>query len=505
MSDATLLFAQLILPVATALICLALRGKAEVQLWFGVTGNLIGFVLAAWLVARVDAGGIIVAQAGGWEAPYGITLVADRLAAGMVAISALIGLVVCVYSIRGLRDNELGPEYLPLFSFLLLGVQGAFVTGDLFNLYVWFEVMLVASFVLLTIGNKAVQLEGALKYVMLNIVGSVLFLVGTGLVYGKIGTLNLADIAVRLSDPAQAEVLHTSGVLLLVAFGLKAGLFPFFFWLPSSYHTPRVAVSAVFAGLLTKVGVYALIRTYTLFFAGKFTDLQGLMMALAAGTMVAGVLGAAAHFEMRKILSFHIISQIGYMVMGLALMTHLALTGALFYLAHHIIVKTNLFLVSGIVRHLRGTGDLAKLGGMAKSLPWLAVLFFVPAFSLAGIPPLSGFWAKLSVVKAGLEAEAWMLTTVALAVGSLTLFSMTKIWMEAFWKPAPDGADAVAHRPVDGRLWPLVLPCAVLGSLTLWIGFAGGDLFAYAERAADDLLNPARYIKAVLGSGGDLS
>ena len=192
------------------------------------------------------------------------------------------------------------------------------------------------------------------------------------------------------------------------------------------------------------------------------------------------------------------------MVMGLALMTPLALTGALFYLAHHIVVKTNLFLVAGIVQHLRGTGDLAKLGGLAKALPWLAVLFFVPAFSLAGIPPLSGFWAKLSVVKAGLEVEAWALTITALAVGSLTLFSMTKIWMEVFWKDAPEGV-GTAVNPVDGRLWPLVVPCVILGSITLVIGFAGGELLAYAARAADQLLNSSLYIEAVLGSGRELS
>ena len=504
MSDATLLFMQLIVPVATALACLVWRGSPRFQQGLGLTGSALGLLAAIWLMWRVDEVGIVVAQAGGWDAPFGITIVADRLAAGMVAVSALIGFVVAVYSLRGLRDGELGAEYLPLYSLLILGVQGAFLTGDLFNLYVWFEVMLVASFVLLTIGNKAVQLEGALKYVMLNIIGSALFLVGAGLIYGKIGTLNMADIAVRLADPEQADVMHTSGILLLVAFGLKAGLFPFFFWLPSSYHTPRVAVSAVFAGLLTKVGVYALIRSYTLFFEGKFADLQGLMMWLAAGTMVAGVLGAAAHFEFRKILSFHIISQIGYMVMGLALMTPLALTGALFYLAHHIVVKTNLFLVAGIVQHLRGTGDLGKLGGLAKALPWLAVLFFVPAFSLAGIPPLSGFWAKLSVVKAGLEVEAWALTITALAVGSLTLFSMTKIWMEVFWKDAPAEGDAVAN-PVDGRLWPLVIPCVILGSITLVIGFAGGELLAYAARAADQLLNSSLYIEAVLGPGKGMS
>ncbi|MCU0788327.1 MAG: Na+/H+ antiporter subunit D [Verrucomicrobia bacterium] len=503
MSDAGLLFLQLIVPAATATVCMIARGSARVQHSIGVMGAAVALAAAAALLLRVDSVGVLAAQAGGWAAPFGITIVADRLAAGMVLISALVGLAVAVYSLRDLRDGALHWEFFPLFHLLLLGVQGSFLTGDLFNLYVWFEVMLVASFVLLTLGNRASQLEGALKYVMLNIVASALFLVGAGLIYGKLGTLNMADIAVKLQDPQEAALLHTSGVLLLAAFGLKAGLFPLFFWLPASYHTPRVAVSAVFAGLLTKVGVYALMRAYTLFFAAKFADLQALLLWVAAATMVTGVLGAAAHFEIRRILSFHIVSQIGYMVLGLALMTPLALAGAIFYLGHHIIVKTNLFFVGGIVEHLRGTGELSKLGGLYKHAPWLAALFFIPAFSLGGIPPLSGFWAKLAVIKAGLEAQAWAVTSIALLVGVLTLFSMTKIWAEAFWKRQPDDHKP-PPRPVGARrkLIPLVLPSAVFASLTIVIGLAGGPLFAFAMRASAQLLDPQGYIEAVLRAGG---
>jgi multicomponent Na+:H+ antiporter subunit D len=504
-TDTQLLLAPLLLPLATALACLALRGRPVAQRVTGVAGAVAALVAALALVARVDAAGFVVTQAGGWPAPYGITLIADRLAAGMVAISALVGLGVAVYALRDQADGELPAEFAPLYHFLLLGVQGAFLTGDLFNLYVWFEVMLVASFVLLTLGNRPAQLEGALKYVVLNIVGSALFLAGAGLLYGKLGTLNLADIAAKLADPAQGELLHTTGVLLLAAFGLKAGLFPLFFWLPASYHTPRVAVSAVFAGLLTKVGVYALMRAYTLFFAVKFPALQPLLLWLAALTMITGVLGAAAHFEVRRILSFHIVSQIGYMVLGLALMTPLALAGAIFYLGHHIIVKTNLFLVGGIIQHLRGTGELAALGGLLRRAPWLAALFFVPAFSLGGIPPLSGFWAKLAIVKAGLAAEAWVVTGIALAVGVLTLFSMTKIWAEAFWKATPAdkvaaaaGAPPAPDTPPRGLL-PLVVPVVVFAALTILIGLAGGPLLDYSLRAAEQLLAPQGYIEAVLG------
>jgi len=499
MSDATIIFLQLVIPVAGAVVCLATGRAPRVQRVCGVLGSIAALMAAVLLVARVDDAGVLAAQASGWAAPYGITLVADRLAAGIVLVAALVGLATAVYGLRDVTDGRLPWTFYPLLHFLLLGVQGAFLTGDLFNLYVWFEVMLVASFVLLTLGNGRAQLEGALKYVVLNILASALFLVGAGMLYGKLGTLNMADIAIKLQDPSEVALLHTSGILLLAAFGLKAGIFPLFFWLPASYHTPRVAVSAVFAGLLTKVGVYALIRGYTLFLSGTFEDLRSLLIWTAVATMVVGVLGAAAHFEVRRILSFHIVSQIGYMVLGLALMTPLALAGAVFYIGHHIIVKTNLFFVGGIIEEMRGSGELGRLGGLYRNHPWLAVLFFVPAFSLGGIPPLSGFWAKLAIVEAGLEAEAWVATAFALGVGILTLFSMTKIWMEAFWKADPRGEEAAARTGARKPLAPLVLPAAAFATITVVIGLAGGEMFAYAMRAADQLMDNAIYIRTVLG------
>ena len=487
------------MPLATAIACLFLIRQPAWQRRVGIAGAAVGLAACVGLLIRVDAAGHVVTQAGGWPAPYGITLVADRLAAAMATVSALIGLAVGIYALRDQREGSLPTTFAPLFHFLLLGVQGAFLTGDLFNLYVWFEVMLVSSFVLLALGNRPAQLEGALKYVVLNIIGSAIFLAGAGLLYGKLGTLNMADIAVKLSDPSQADLLHTTGALFVIAFGLKAGVFPLFFWLPASYHTPHPAVTAVFAGLLTKVGVYALFRAYTLFFAATFAALQPLLIGLAALTMLTGVLGAAAHFEVRRILSFHIVSQIGYMVLGLALMTPLALAGAIFYLIHHIIVKTNLFLVAGIIERRCGRGDLAQIGGLLRSAPLLAALFFIPAFSLGGIPPLSGFWAKLAIVKAGLDAEAWLVTAIALGVSVLTLFSMTKIWAEAFWKDSPE-TPVPAPAPTSAIPRTMTGPVVALALLTILIGLAGNPLLEFSLRAAEQLLAPEGYIAAVLSA-----
>jgi len=280
-------------------------------------------------------------------------------------------------------------------------------------------------------------------------------------------------------------------VLFFIAFGIKAAVFPLFFWLPASYHTMPVAVSALFAGLLTKVGVYALIRVFTLVFRDDVEFIKELMLVVACLTMAVGVLGAVAQMEMRRILSFHIVSQIGYMIIGLALMTPLALAGTVFYLAHHIIVKTNLFLVSGAVARATGSFELKKSGGLYAAQPGLALLFLIPALSLAGIPPLSGFWGKYILVKAGLESGQVVLVVVALAVSVFTMISMMKIWSEAFWKPHPLGLTPAPVGLLNG-------PIAAMAAMTLAIGFGVEPVMQLAERSAQQLLEPQTYIQAVL-------
>ena len=284
-------------------------------------------------------------------------------------------------------------------------------------------------------------------------------------------------------------------LLLMLAFGIKSAVFPLFFWLPSAYHTPAFSVSAVFAGLLTKVGVYALIRVFTTVMPLDpfFADV---LLWCALLTMFVGVIGAAAQQEVRQILSFHIVSQIGYMVLGLALNTRLALIGSMFYLIHHIIVKANLFLIAGAMHRLCGSSQLRLIGGLYAAQPLLAVLFLIPAFSLAGFPPLSGFWAKYILIQASMDLGDWLAALTALLVGLLTIYSMTKIWGEAFWKPHPEGASALEGSPIPWSVWVAVGGLAIL---TIIIGLFPAPFYQFAQMSADQLIDPSTYIRAVLG------
>ncbi len=493
-----LLALPIILPFLTAVVVFLMRRAGPAGRWLSVAGCVGLLTIAVALLTAVWRDGVVAAQMGGWPAPFGITLVADLLSAVMVLITAIIGLAVAVYALFDIDQRREALGYHALFQVLLAGICGAFVTGDLFNLYVWFEVMLIASFGLLVLGGDKAQLDGGIKYVAINLVSTVLFLIGIGLLYGLTGTLNMADLHLAVANVADAGLLTVVAAVFIVAFGIKAAVFPLFFWLPASYHTPPVAVSAVFAGLLTKVGVYALIRMFTLVFTHDTGFTHSLLLVVAGLTMVTGVLGAAAQADFRKILSFHIVSQIGYMVLGLALFTPLALVGAVFYLVHHIIVKANLFLVSGISRRLTGSFELSSIGGLYKSSPFLAILFLVPALSLAGFPPLSGFWAKFLLIKASLDVGAYVMAATALVVGLLTVFSMSKIWLEAFWKPHPEGAaPALSALPRFPRL-VLLSPVAALAVLTVTIGLYPEPFVTLAERSAGQLLDPAPYVRAVL-------
>ncbi|MBL6956138.1 MAG: Na+/H+ antiporter subunit D [Chlorobium phaeobacteroides] len=494
----------ILLPLCTAVVMIFFRRLVVLHRFLNVAGTALMLGVSLVMLGNVQSGGILSLQIGGWQAPFGISLVADMLSSIMVVATALIGFTTALYSLGTIDKDKEHFFYHPLLQLLLMGINGAFLTGDIFNLYVWFEVMLISSFVLLVLGGKPEQLEGAMKYVTLNLLSSSIFLAAVGILYGIAGTLNMADLAVRIPMLGHKDLLSVVAVLFMITFGIKAAIFPLFFWLPASYHTPPVAVSAIFAGLLTKVGVYAIMRMFTTVLIHEEAALiHQLLLVLSAFTMVVGVLGAVAQYDMRKLLSFHIISQIGYMIFALAIQSPLAIAGALFYIVHNIVAKTNLFYISGLVNRLKGSWDLRRIGGVYRFYPMLGVLFLVPALGLAGIPPLSGFWAKFVVIKAGIDSEHYLLVGIALFVSMLTLYSMIKIWNEAFWKDDPRGEGSVED---EGYLLissmkkvAMVVPIVILGSVTVVFGFWFEPFFVIVQSAAVELLDQGNYIQAVLG------
>jgi multicomponent Na+:H+ antiporter subunit D len=487
-----------LVPLLAAAICMLVGRSRTAQRVAAIGALTIVTAVSAVLLVLVDRDGPEVVDAGGWGAPLGIVLVADRLAVIMLAVASLTLLLVLVYAVGqpGAERNHVG--FQSAYMILSAGVFLSFLTGDLFTMFVAFEMMLTASYVLITLGGGHDQVRSGMTYVVLSLVASVLFISAIAFVYMATGTVNLADLSQRipLLDPG---LQHALALLLFVVFGIKAAVFPLFFWLPDSYPTAPSPVTAIFAGLLTKVGVYALIRTQILLFPPEQRPSE-VILWIAGLTMVIGVIGAIAQYDMKRILSFHIVSQIGYMVMGLGLFTIAGVAGAVFFIVHQVIVKTSLFLTGGLVEHVGGSSRLNRVGGMLATAPMLAVLFLVPALSLAGFPPLSGFIGKFALFDATAESEVWWVLGAAAVAAFFTLFSMVKIWSGVFWNPKEGEPEALPHPP--GR-WGgpglMVAPTAVLAALAVAIGVFGGPIYDLCTRAAEDLLDTAAYRELVLG------
>ncbi|MHA3837931.1 Na+/H+ antiporter subunit D [Terrabacter sp. AAH1] len=519
-----------LLPLLGAALTLAFRRSPRLQRSVSIVVLAAVVTVAAVLVWQTDARGPQVLWLGAWQEPLGISLVADRLSALMLLVSGIVTLLVLVFAIgQGQADSDEENEsetpltiFHPTYLVLSAGVSNAFLAGDLFNLFVGFEILLFSSYVLITVGGAASRIHAGTTYVVVSLLSSALFLVGIAAVYAATGTVNLAQLAIRIGDlaPGVALVLQ---LCLLTAFAIKAAIFPMSAWLPDSYPTAPAPVTAVFAGLLTKVGVYAIIRVQTLLFPDS--PLQGLLMWAALLTMVIGILGAVSQSGLKRILSFTLVSHIGYMIFGIALATPHGTAGAIFYVAHHITIQTALFLITGLVERLGGTTSLDRLGGLAVASPVLATLFFVSAMNLSGIPPMSGFLAKIGLLHAGIEVGtplAWLLVVGGIVTSLLTLYALAKVWSQAFWRtladaphstetvaalgagtldvdPAADPATAVV---VDTA--PRTLPRTMLGATAamtavgLAVTLVAGPLFAYTQRAASDLAARDPYITTVL-------
>jgi len=494
-----LLALPIVLPLATAIALHLLPPRSRLLRVVAFLGALLLLVAGLSVLLRVQYAGIQVLQVGSWPAPYGITLVADLFSALMVLLTAIVGVAVTGSSFAGVDPRREALGYHALIHVLLMGVSGAFLTGDIFNLYVWFEVMLIGSFVLMALHRTRAQLQAALTYVGLNLLASAFLLTAIGLLYGQAGTLNFADLALAWPERRTPGLDAALSMLFLTAFGIKAGLFPLFFWLPASYHTPPAAVGALLAGLLTKVGVYAMIRVFTLLFPDPSASVYTAILVMSAMTMVVGLIGALGQHDLRRVLSFNLVGHIGFTTVGLALWTPAALGGSILYMLHHILVISTLFLISGLFLRQKRTTDMRALGGLYRAQPFAACLALVPLFSLAGIPPLSGFMAKLAVVGPMLDSRHYLLAAISLGVSLLTVLSMARVWEASFWKPAPEQPAGGARQPRLGAA--ILAPVAFLVTLTIGLTLAADPAYRLATRAAQQLLERDSYVSAVLGKG----
>ena len=508
--SANLLAVPVAAPLLTAaLILLFARwgGRRRIRQQIALTTLALCLNLAAAAIlfqATAGRGERFVLQLGDWSAPFGITFYGDGLSATLLLLTSLVALAVYPFAVATIDYHRARMGFHPLYLFLLMGVNGAFLSGDLFNLYVFFEVLLMASFVLLTIGAQPAQTNSGIRYVVLNLLASTIFLVAAGVAYGTLGTLNMAQIAERLPVASPAVRTVFAG-LLLVSFGSKAAIFPLFFWLPASYHTPPPAVTALFGGLLTKVGIYTLFRSFTLFFPELLVSWQPVLLTISGATMLVGALGALAQPGIRRVLSFHIISHVGFMLMGLAvaqsgnrLAVGFGLGAAVIYLCHHMIIKTALIMAGGAVELHMGSDRLASIGGLVTRQPLLAFLFFMSAISLAGVPPFSGFVSKLSLLQITLDTRHWFVSGVSLFASLLTMINMMRLWRESFWGEY-NRPSRVPVRILQSRIRQqlMLTPVAVLVLLSLALGIWGGPAFKLSMQVAQQALDRQAYIEAV--------
>ncbi|HEX4817604.1 MAG TPA: Na+/H+ antiporter subunit D [Nonomuraea sp.] len=511
----SLICVPVLLPLLAAGVKLAIGARLRrLQSLISIVTLSISLAVSVLLLVAVDRGGPLVTELGGWPAPFGISLVADRLSTLVLVVSSAVTLCVMVYSVtNAYADQEHDAPmaiFHPAFLVMVAGVADAFLTGDLFNLFVAYELLLSGSYALLTFGGTDARIRAGATYTVMALTSSMVFLIALAVTYAATGTVSMAQLAERFATlPDQVKLLVE--LLLLVVFAIKAAIFPMSAWLPDSYPTAPAPATAVFAGLLTKVGVYSIIRLEALLFPGG--PVATLLMWVALATMLTGVLGAVAQTDLKRMLSFTLVSHIGYMVFGVALSTAAGLAGAIFYIIHHITVQTSLFLVTGLIERRTGTTSVTGLGGLMKATPLIAVLFFIPAMNLSGIPPMSGFLGKLMLVQAGLAAGGPLAVTLVaggLATSLLTLYAVAKTWGKAFWRvprqvrtgTVVESEEYTGEEPtVTTTALPLALsaPVAALVALGLSFTVLAGPLSALAQRAAGELMARDPYVTAVLG------
>ena len=482
----------LVIPLLTAIACLFARASRPTQHLVAILGAFVGALACGALFLEVWSTGRIVVSMSDWPAPFGIVVVVDTLSAVLTSTTALVHLAITSHGLASADEDRRRSDFWPLVNTLVMGVQGAFLTGDLFNLYVWFEVLLISSFVLVALGNSRLQIEAAAKYVVLNLLSSGAFLIGIALIYGTTGTLNLADLSESVRGPDAPRLLASISVLFAIGYGIKAAMVPFSGWLPSAYGSPPATLAALLAGLLTKVGVYAFLRVGTLLFLDNVPGFESAILLCALITLVVGALGAFAQVKLRGVIVHTVVFAVGFMLLGIGTGTRDGLAAAIFYLVSDMVVVTTLLLLGGEVERITGRRDLAGMGGLYRSHPALALGFLVVALSVAGFPPFVGFWGKVALFEAAVSHGDWSGMLVALFGSAIVLSSVGQAWSLGLWSSAEHTAADPRMEP--GRVLPLVGLVGLILAFSLW----PAPLFEVAQRAATELTDLEGYREAVL-------
>lgn len=467
------------------------RTKYRIQQWIAGMGTLATIIISFILISQVSTNGIQVLHMGGWEAPYGIPLVADMMAAILVTVASIVTLACLIFAFHFIGEERKGHYVYPLMMILLCGVNGSFLTGDIFNLFVFFEVMLLSSYVLLSLGGGRVQLRETVKYIIINIVSSSLFVLAIGYLYSITGTLNMAHMAQRIAEQGQDGLTTTVSLLLMMVFGLKAGLF-LFFWLPGSYSAPPAPIAALFAALLTKVGIYAIIRTFTLIFPHQPEITHTILLWMSALTMILGAIGAIAYWRIKQILAYNVIISVGFILFGVGVATEASLNGAVYYLVHDMIAKGLIFILGGTIVIIAGTDKLKEISGLVRYRPILTWLFFISALALAGVPPLSGFIGKFMILEGGVDEGYYLMAGISLLTSLLVLYSVMKVFINSFW-----GETLLSEGEQKSSGRGVLIPGFMLAALVIGLGLGAEAVMPYINQAVEPLVNPQIYIDAV--------
>lgn len=488
-----LLILPIVIPFVTAILLIFFKNHVIAQRWISAISSAGLLAASIILVHTIYREGIQTLDLGNWQAPFGITLVSDMLSALLVTATSFIAFCCILYSFRTIGKGRESYFYYPVVQFLIVGVNGAFTTGDIFNLFVFFEVMLMASYVLLVIGGTKIQLRESIKYIIVNITSSALFVIAVAYLYSIVGTLNMAHISQRIAEINQPAILTVLAVLFLIVFGLKGAIFPLFFWLPGSYYAPPAPIIALFGALLTKVGVYSILRTYTLFFYHDIGFTHELLAILSLITVILGSIGAIAYKDMKMIVIYNIIIAIGVITYGIGSMNADALTGSVFYIIHDMIIKAVLFLLVGLMIYLTGTSNYTKFSGLIKHYPLVGWSFFISVLALAGIPPLSGFVGKLLIVNGGFSNGDLIGALIILLSSLFVLYSLMRVFLNSFW-----GDPAGSMKKPELKLGSMMVPIVILIIAAIGYGLFAEWVYIYVALAVEALIDPAVYIEAVL-------